>query len=184
MTMLTMPYFSAVAIALVAAGLFTGGAACFRLPRINQPRLWLWLLIAASLIVYTLIGMHKYDAWQYGLWDFGIYESLMHNMVTGGGVMTDFRGKFDHFSPVLFLFAPVYAIWKHGLVLVIVQAVTMALAAWPLYEYARRYFPSNSIPLYAAAGYLLFPYYSRLVLFDFHIECLFPLLFFSAFYLA
>ncbi len=178
---MAISYFGAAGIALVIAVIAGWGGAALPVLQLKRPMRWLWAMIAVVALTYTLFGIYKYDAWQYGLWDFGIYESIMHNMVTGGGMMVDFRGKFDHFSPVLLLLAPIYAIFRHGYVLVVVQALSMALAAWPLYRFAQHYFPRNNTPLLVAAIYLLNPYFSRLVLFDFHIECLFPLLFFSAF---
>ncbi len=179
---MAISYFVAVGIALAAAGVVARALAAVPGFSLKQPGRWLCAMIGIFALVYALLGIFKYDAWQYGLWDFGIYESILYNMVNGGGWMTDFRGKFDHCTPVLFLLAPVYAVFQHGYVLIFIQVSAMVLAAWPLYRFARHYFPRNGgIPLLVAAIYLFNPYFSRLVLFDFHIECLFPLLFFSAF---
>jgi uncharacterized membrane protein len=116
----------------------------------------------------------------YGLWDFGIYDSMLHNTAFGKGFMHDFRGPFDHFSPATLLLVPFYWIFDSPLVLVTFQSLVMALAAFPLYRIAKHYFHKPEIPLLISAMYLLNPYYSRIALYDFHIECLFPLVFFSA----
>jgi uncharacterized membrane protein len=115
-----------------------------------------------------------------GLWDMGIYDSIMNNMVTGKGFLLDFRGPFDHFSPILTLLVPFYYIFNSPVVLFAAQAVVISGAAFPLYYFAKRKLKRPDAALAIVLIYLMNPLMSRLMLFDFHAECVFPLLYFSA----
>jgi len=133
-------------------------------------------------LAYCGLGLYKLDAMQMGAWDFGIYDTLVRNAAGGQGFMIDYRGKFDHFSPIMLLFAPLYWFNDSPMWLVLIQSAAMAAAAPFLYLAAKRSFPKGAFPLLLTAMYLFDPYYSRLALYDFHAECLFPLFLFAAFY--
>ena len=44
----------------------------------------------------------------------------------------------DHFEPIFALVAPIYWLWDDVRALLILQAVCLALGAWPIYLLARR----------------------------------------------
>lgn len=140
------------------------------------------LLTGLFFLAYGGLGLYKLDAMQMGAWDFGIFDTLVRNAATGQGLMVDYRGKFDHFSPIMLLFAPLYRLWDSPVWLVLIQSAAMAAAAPFLYLTAKRSFPTGACPLLLTAMYLFNPYYSRLALYDFHAESLFPLFLFAAFY--
>lgn len=173
----------------LAALLMLGAAgAGFGLGRLRLlapgPKACFYAMLAMSVLfagVYLALGVWKLETCQMGLWDFGIYDSLLHNAASGRGLMRDFRGPFDHFSLPTLLLLPFYWLRDTPYWLITFQALAMAAAAPVLYALTRCYFRTGPVPLVLAALYLLNPYYSRLVLFDFHIECLFPLLLFAAF---
>lgn len=142
----------------------------------------MFLLAGLFFLVYCGLGLYKLDALQMGAWDFGIYDTLVRNAALGQGLMVDYRGKFDHFSPAMLLFAPLYWLRNSPVWLVLIQSAAMAAAAPLLYFTAKRHFPNGAFPLLLTAMYLFDPYYSRLALYDFHAECLFPPLLFAAFY--
>lgn len=178
-----MNYYLFLIILFAAA--FAAGAAAGRLrfsfPEKLETRL-LWVLTLTFFLVYAALGWYKLEAMQMGNWDFGIYDSMMRNAANGNGLMLDYRGPFDHFSPVMLLFVPLYWICDTQMWLVLIQAASLAFAAPLLFATAKLRFRKGVFPLLLTAMYLLNPYYSRLVLFDFHAESLFPLLFFGAFY--
>ena len=139
------------------------------------------IAVVVMTVVYSWLGLSKLNAGQMGLMDFGIYDSMMHLMATGGGFLQDYRGgMFDHFSPVMVVLLPLYWLSDSPVQLIWFQALTMAAAGPVLYLLARGYCRSNAFPLLLTGLYFLNPYYSRIVLYDFHIECLFPLFFFGA----
>ena len=178
-----MNYYLFLIILFLVAGLaaITTRRVRFSLSEKLETRL-LWIMVFTFFLVYAALGWYKLEAMQMGNWDFGIYDSLMRNAATGRALMWDFRGPFDHFTPIMLLFVPLYWIHDTQMWLVLIQASALAFAAPLLYATVKVRFPQGPFPLLLTAMYLFNPYYSRLVLFDFHAECLFPLFFFGAFY--
>lgn len=178
-----MNYYLFLIILFAAAFAAAAGAKRLRFsfPEKQETRL-LWFLTLAFFLVYTALGWYKLEAMQMGAWDFGIYDSILRNAANGRGLMVDYRGPFDHFSPAILLFAPLYWIYDTQMWLVLIQAASLAFSAPLLFATAKLRFRKGIFPLLLTAMYLFNPYYSRLVLFDFHAECLFPPLFLGAFY--
>lgn len=178
-----MSYFVSVILILLISVIGGWGLSWvnWKMPQWNE-KTWIWRISFLFFFVYLGILIFKLEAIQMGGWDFGIYDSMLHNAASGKGLMRDFRGPFDHFSPVFMLFAPLYLIWDHPFWLLLIQTGALVFAAPVLYAAAKRYFPNGIVPLALALMYLLNPYWNRLILYDFHIECLFPLLCFTAFY--
>ncbi len=130
-------------------------------------------------LVYSYLSIlryHKLMAWS---WDLGIFESLMANALSGR-LFLDYRGPFDHFDPAVYLYLPLYALWRDPRVLLAAQAAVLALAAWPLYLLAKQVSGSKSLGAVMAAVYLLYPLLGSGNLHDFHAVSLTPLFFFSA----
>ena len=176
-----MNYFAVAGMCLTAAAVLALAVHAFKFQCDSAKGFKLILIFAAAVFsVYSGIMVYKYYTMYLGLWDFGIYDSLLHNTASGKGFMRDYRGPFDHFSPAALILVPLYWLFDNPLVLIFFQSAVMAAAAVPLYLLAGRYFRKPAMPLLLTAMYLLNPYYSRMALYDFHIECLFPLVFFSA----
>lgn len=132
--------------------------------------------------IYFLLGWWKYGAFQFGLWDFGIYDSFLHNTAFGKGFMTDFRGGlYDHFSPIMLILVPFYWLCDTPMNLVWFQSAAMAAGIPVMYALAKKYLRSPELAWVLAGMYALNPYYSRLVLYDFHSECMFPAMFLGGF---
>lgn len=178
-----LPYLP-VAAGMVLAGAGIGILLGKRIPALSadNSRNAMWIATALFFLVYVLLLGYKLQALQLGMWDFGIYDSLLHNAVSGGGLMQDYRGLYDHFSPLILLLAPFYFLYDTPFWLVFFQPLALALAAPLLYKTARRYFPTGNGALLLTLMYLLNPYCSRMALYDFHSEVFFPLLFFAAFF--
>lgn len=176
---MTVSYYIAAAAAVAAAVPFAAVGYAVRRPLPERAaRAVVFGATAAFALVYWALGMLKYRADLFGLWDFGIYDSMLHIAAQGGGLLRDFRGgAFDHFSPAALLLLPGYLLWDSPHWLIAFQPFAMAAAAIPLYFAGLRLLRN---PAYAALPPLLYlfnPYFARLALFDFHIECLFPLWF-------
>ena len=179
-----MPYWVPAGAAAAATGLLLifGRFVPFRL-RPVQGRRAVLVMAGVSALVYTWLGFWKYAACQYGMMDFGIYDSMLRLAAAGEGIMRDYRGgAFDHFSPAVLLFVPLYWLQDWPGWLIVIQAVGLALAAPFAYLLAFRVLKDPASALALAAATLLDPYVSRLALYDFHIEALFPALFLAAFW--
>jgi len=148
----------------------------------SQAKLYLLAFCMLFFLIYSLLSCWKYDNLWFGLWDLGIFDSMIYKMSNFDAFMQDFRGGFDHFSPAAVLFAPLYWIFNSPKVLLWAQSFLLAAAAIPLFYCVKSKSKSPLTAIIIAAMYLLNPFLSRFALFEFHIECMFPLVFFSAWY--
>jgi uncharacterized membrane protein len=118
-------------------------------------------------------------------YDLGIYDQVVWNMAHGRPFATtlvyETNGYYDHFEPVLALISPLYWLWSDVRVLLILQAVALALGSLPIYLYARRrlgeYGPDFALlALLPALAYLAYPPLHSANLNDFHEVALLPAL--------
>jgi uncharacterized membrane protein len=89
-----------------------------------------------------------------------------------------------HFDPILAAFAPLWWIWPSPEMLLVVQAVALALGALPVFWLARKHLGSQRVGVGFALAYLLYPATEWLVLNEFHpVAFACPLLLFAFWYL-
>jgi uncharacterized membrane protein len=89
-----------------------------------------------------------------------------------------------HVDPILVLFAPLWWLWPSPSLLLVAQAVAIALGALPVFWLARKHLGSERTALGFALGYLLYPATQWLTLSEFHpvaLAC--PLLLYAFWYL-
>ena len=89
-----------------------------------------------------------------------------------------------HFDPILAAFAPLWLVWPSPDMLLVAQAVAVALGALPVYWLARKHLGSERAGLGFALAYLVYPPTQWLTLNEFHpvaLAC--PLLLFAIWYL-
>ena len=73
-----------------------------------------------------------------------------------------------HFDPLIVLLAPLWWLWPHPSLLLVVQAVSVALGAVPVFLLARKHLGTDWAGLGLALVYLLYPPTQWLVVDDFH----------------
>jgi uncharacterized membrane protein len=89
-----------------------------------------------------------------------------------------------HVDPILVLFAPLWWIWPSPSMLLVVQAVAIALGAAPVFLLARKHLASGRAAVGFALAYLLYPATGWLTLNEFHpVALATPLLLFAVWYL-
>lgn len=150
-------------------------------------RQWPRLLIAACAIyvaVFSVLSLIRYEHLLCGLYDLGIFDSVVRNL-TCGRFLVDFRGVYDHVSPILVVCVPFYWVWDDPRVLLVIQSVVVGGAAVPLYLFVRTLTRDPRPAIVMAAAYLLHPLVSRVNLYDFHGAAFHPLaFFFTCFFFA
>jgi uncharacterized membrane protein len=88
-----------------------------------------------------------------------------------------------HFDPILVLFAPLWLVWPSPSLLVVVQAIVVALGALPVFWLARTYLDSERAALGFALAYLLLPAVQWMTLSEFHpVALATPFLLFALWY--
>jgi uncharacterized membrane protein len=140
---------------------------------------------AAFFGLYTVrkhLAFHSY-AFDLG-WQNQVFFTLLHTgnpRVTGFITLEHFS---NHFQPLYYLLAPIYALRQDPATLIVLQAVLLPTAAVPLFLIARRRLANTWIALAVAAGYLLYPALHGLNTYDFHgVVLLIPILCFLLYFL-
>jgi uncharacterized membrane protein len=150
-----------------------------------------YLLIVVYTIVFSYFTILKYYAFRSYAWDLGINNQALWTTLNQGKLFYytpelyfNPSGVFFglHFSPIMFLVLPVYAIHQTPETLLVFQSFIIALGALPLYWLARDNLNSKMVAVTFALTYLLYPILHGVNWFDFHVQSFLPLFFFSAMY--
>ena len=152
-------------------------------------------IVILSILLYTIIfsyfTIYKHSSFETYAWDLGIFDQSLWTTINEGKLLyhsldlyLNPSGSFFgvHFSPILFLILPVYALWQHPETLLILQSLILSSAAFPLYLIVKRKFQNRTIGFVFVLTYLSYPALHGINWFDFHIQSFFPLLLFSAFH--
>src|SRR5438132_4862496 len=155
-----------------------------------NPAVLLWAAAAAYAAGFSALSVLRQDAFNTGRFDMGNMVQAVWSTAHGHFLrVTSLQGEqisrlAAHFDPILVLFAPLWWIWPSPDMLLVVQAVAVALGALPVYWLGRKHLRSERAGLGFALAYLLYPAVQWLTLNEFHpvaLAC--PLLLFSFWYL-
>ena len=158
--------------------------------RLATPRLLLWCGIAAYATAFAALSVLRHRAFQTGRFDLGNMVQAVWSTAHGHPLaVTGLRGDeisrlAAHFDPILVAFAPLWLAWPSPDLLLVVQAIAVALGALPVYRLARKHLGSERAGIGFALAYLLYPPTQWLTLNEFHpvaLAC--PLLLFAIWYL-
>jgi len=147
----------------------------------------LWGVIIAFAIVFAALALNRHAAFESNGFDLGNVNQAIWNTAHGRPFaftnMAPLSNRLAlHVEPILFLFVPFYWLGIGGpQLLLVVQALIVALGAWPLYLIARPKIGANGA-LITGVVYLLYPALEAAVLFDFHAVTLAPTFLLFAFY--
>lgn len=153
-----------------------------RAPLFDPPkRSWLrehapvLLVIAAHFALFSFLTIRRDRALWSATVDLGLFkESLWHTLhgrvLHSPTVGYSFLG--EHFSPVLFLLVPFYALSPSSETLLLAQTGAISIAAWPLYRLARLEGLSRALATVVAASLLASPAMQGPLMYDFHMDLL------------
>jgi uncharacterized membrane protein len=152
----------------------------------------LYLAVSVYIIVMSSITILKNRAFLTSGFDLGIFNQAFHTTLFDGKLFYETGdlsfnpgGSFfgAHFSPILFLLLPFYAIYPRVENLLVMQTVILALGAFPVYWMGRDKLGKN-VAYTISLIYLLYPPLILLNLNDFHMEAFTSTFFlFSVYYL-
>lgn len=126
----------------------------------------LWSIVLAWLAVVRHNGLHTG-------YDLAVFTQIV--WATAHGVpyftsltleTTNFLGF--HFSPILAVLAPLYRLWPDARLLLVAQALVLALPALPLFTFTRTR-TGDRLALLVVAAYLLSPLLHWIALQDYHV---------------
>jgi len=158
--------------------------------RSPTPRILLWSAISAYAAGFSALSILRHRAFATGRFDLGNMVQAVWSTAHGHPLeITGLRGDQisrlgAHFDPILAAFAPLWLVWPSPDVLLVTQALAIALGALPVFWLARKHLGSERAAVGFALAYLLYPPTQWLTLNEFHpvaLAC--PLLLFAIWYL-
>jgi uncharacterized membrane protein len=146
--------------------------------------------IAAYAAGFAALSVLRHEAFLTGRFDLGNMVQAVWSTADGHPLrMTGLHGDQisrlgAHVDPILILFTPLWWIWPSPNMLLVAQAVAVALGALPVYWLARKHLGSPHAGLGFALAYLLYPATGWLTLNEFHpVALATPLLLFAFWFL-
>lgn len=153
------------------------------------------LLLGLGILTYTALLSYftilKHNEFETYAWDLGIFNQSFWTTLHDGRffystveVLVNPSGSFFgiHFSPIIFLVLPFYAVYQAPQSLLTFQSFVLALGAVPLYKLAKHVGKYRVFALSFALAYMLYPPLQGINWFDFHAQSFLPLFFFSVLY--
>jgi uncharacterized membrane protein len=155
-----------------------------------RARLGLWIAIAVYATGLAALSVLRHRAFSTGRFDLGNMVQAVWATAHGHPLaITDLRGEQisrlgAHVDPVLVLFAPLWWVWPSPSMLLVAQAVAIALGALPVFWLALKHLRSERAALGLALAYLLYPALQWMTLSEFHpVALATPLLLYALWYL-
>ena len=139
---------------------------------VRRPAFWVWILILASTVWFSAYSIRLHAAHLTYKADLGQIDLAIWNTAHGRFVQ-EIKGETvstrltDHVEPIFLPVAALFWLWDDVRALLVLQAVALALGAWPIYLLARRKIAESAAApparmaekagLVFAAAYLLTP---------------------------
>jgi uncharacterized membrane protein len=138
-------------------------------------------LVVLGLVVAAFVGVFVAQTWAlhrhfgtYGF-DLGIYDQgtwLLSRLKAPFVTVRGLNLFGEHASYILVLVAPLYRIWADPRLLLLLQALALALPAWVIYRLGARHLANPAAGLAVAVAYLAFPGMQWALTWQFHPETL------------
>ena len=156
----------------------------------HKQRYLLFIIVISMVysIILSYLMIMKHRSLNTYAWDLGIYNQAMWSTLNGKPFHYTLEPYYcntflgTHFSPILILLLPFYAIHPHPETLLIMQSFFLGLTAVPTYFLAKHILKREKLALIFAGLALVYPPIIAGCSIDFHIECVLPLLYTSTFY--
>jgi len=143
-------------------------------PRLAPRRVVIWGVISYAAL-FSFITVTRHLAFRTHALDLGYYDQLLWNITRGNGALVslpEMNAWGDHLSPIMYLLAPLYAVWSTPVLLLVAQSVILGLGAVPVYALARRRLGDEPLAATLAVLYLVNPSLHGINLRDFHAAAL------------
>jgi len=126
-------------------------------------------------------------SFQTNTYDLSIFDYMMHFTLHGEFMAEPFHGYWGshfaiHFTPILLPILPFYFIFKGPLFLLYLQIFVGAVSAAVFYSILKKEWQKSPLSILIAFSYLIYRPFLNGIMYDFHPEMFFPLIFFLAYY--
>lgn len=142
---------------------------------LRSPLIVLSLIALAHAATSFTLALSRLYEFKNSAFDLGAFLQVLNAIVTRGETLATLAPPYAeqhwlgfHFSPILYALAPLFALFPHPETLVAVQSLALAGAAIPVYAAARALHIGERGALLVGAAYLLHPYLTNAMVWDFH----------------
>lgn len=150
------------------------------------------MMIITYIVFSSYITILKHQSFMTGAFDLGIFTQALSTTIREGrmfyysvenwpetGFITgNYLGR--HFSPILGLLLPFFALSPYPETLLIIQSILLACTAIPIFIFAKDELKSEMLALCISIAFLLHPAVHGINWFDFHQQAFLPILTMSA----
>ena len=156
------------------------GPGAWKPARWSLPARMVALGIALYAIHFTQLSWLRYMNFHAALKDLGMYTQQLWGALQGRMFLCSVyelpndNMLAEHVMPIVMALAPLYALWTDPRMLLLIQAVFVALAAWPLYQIGLRFGLNRAMAMIPALSWLMHPMIQSANLYDFHPDALAP----------
>ncbi|NJD01037.1 MAG: DUF2079 domain-containing protein [Ruminiclostridium sp.] len=140
----------------------------------NVDFLILFTLFAGAATILSFATIYRYRSFGSSNFDFGIFAQVFEYLKTTGlPLSTTERDKLlshfaVHFSPIYYTILPGYLLFDTPEYLLVMQAILICSAVFPIFFICRHYRLNNMISLLISVTYLVYPGTISPAMFDFH----------------
>lgn len=124
-------------------------------------------MAAAYVLIVAALAISSHNTFYTNAWDLGIYAQALHTTASHGKLFyytAELPGNPSgslfgiHFSPILFLLVPIYALFQSPVTLLVLRPIAISMGLIPLYWIIRERLPHNKqFTFLLAAIYLVYP---------------------------
>jgi len=131
-------------------------------------------VIAVYILIFIFLSFGRHDALKSYLNDTSAYDQAIWNtlkgrvMIVSSSLLDEPQFFAARFSPILFFFVPIYAIFASPKWLFLFQALSVGLSAVPVYLLAKEKLKNILVSFIFLVSYLLYPVLHNGLLYDFH----------------
>jgi len=138
---------------------------------------------------FTILKHYNFNSYS----DLALFDQALHTTLFNGKLLYYTTEQWlvpsgvffgVHFSPIVFLLLPVYAVYPSSESLLVTQSFLLAFAALPLYMLSAKLLKSKGAGFAMVVVYLLYTPLQGANWFDFHPQAFIPILLFAAYYFA
>jgi uncharacterized membrane protein len=140
--------------------------------------------VLAAFAGHAALSVMRHLAYWSSVIDLGLFSGAVRSTARGGAFLfaPELGVSFlaEHFSPILVVFVPFYAVFDDPIVLLVGQAAAAAAGGWLLYRLAEDLLGDGRPALAVCVSYLVAPDMFQAHWHDFHIDLLMPPMIFGA----
>lgn len=148
-------------------------------------------IIFSMSIIFTSLTIHKHIVYNTYAWDLGTYGQILRSTLEGKFmyhtqhlyVLPSGNYLFWHFTPIILLLLPIYALAPYATTLLIIKSFITFGSIYPLYLLNKKLTNNMLISILVSLTFVLYPLLHGALWFDFQHAIFIPLFFFLSEYL-